>query len=159
MGRRSESTSRAGRYLGQERKWLIVQSDAGLWIRRIRANARLDSNALRLAVDWSSNIYLSEMKQTRRVTTKCSGSREKFRVIAFNLELLNGRLIYAQGFCSGPGAATARDGQKITKVVPIEHLPTRIFAKPTRRLAAPVSRHLMLLAPASAEGGTVQIFG
>jgi hypothetical protein len=75
------------------------------------------------------------------------------------LELLNGRLLYAQGFCSGPGAATACDGQKITKVVPIEHLPTRIFAKPTRRLAAPVSRHLMLLAPASAEGGTVQIFG
>src|SRR6266850_1592898 len=57
---------------------------------------------------------------------------------------LNGRLVHAQGFCSGPDAATARDSQKITQVVPIEHLPTRIFAKPTRRLAAPVSRHLML---------------
>ncbi len=87
MGRRSESTSRAGRYLSQERKWLIVQSDAGLWIRSIRANARLDSNALRLAVDWFNNVYLSEMRQTKRVATKCSGSREKFRAITFNLEL------------------------------------------------------------------------
>jgi len=32
---------------------------------------------------------------------------------------LNGRLIYAQGFCSRPGAATACDSQKIAKVVPI----------------------------------------
>src|SRR5450432_3402368 len=70
-----------GKYSGQERKWVIVQSDAGLWIRRIQADAGLDSNALRLAVDWSHNVYLAEMKQTRRVTTKWSGSREKFQVI------------------------------------------------------------------------------
>jgi hypothetical protein len=57
---------------------------------------------------------------------------------------LNSRLIYAQGSRSGADAATARDRQKITEVVPIEHLPTRIFAKPTRKLASPVSRHLVL---------------